>query len=235
MQYVAVSGGADSVAMALLMHERGEEFELLFSDSGAELPEVFWLIPRLAGYLGKTLNVTAGSTFFEYLIMHDYSLPTQSSRWCTRVLKSVPQDAWLAKAGNAENVCIGIRADEPRRLKHWPTQGWEIRHPLNEVGMGKLDVLALCEKHGMLNPVYQWRTNTSCFCCPFQRASDWRGLLRHHPTLFKVAEEWEEQSVARGRQTWRERQRLIEIRQARDDQVSMFDDPDDEPCLICSL
>lgn len=35
---IAVSGGCDSIAMALLAHERGEDFDLLFADTGAELP-----------------------------------------------------------------------------------------------------------------------------------------------------------------------------------------------------
>ena len=235
MQYVAVSGGKDSVAMALLMHERGEEFELMFSDSGAELPEVFWLLPRLAKYLGRPLHVTAGASLFQWLIVHDYSLPSAWGRWCTRELKSVPQDAWLERAGNAESVCVGIRADEPRRIKDWATKGWTIRRPLVDAGLGREEVYALCRKHGLLNPIYDWRTSTSCFCCPFQRISDWRGLLSHHPTLYKVAEEWEEQAAERGKHRWRQSGTLREMREARDDQLGMFDEPDAEPCLICAL
>ncbi len=34
MNYVAVSGGADSTALALLLWERGEDFEMVFSDTG---------------------------------------------------------------------------------------------------------------------------------------------------------------------------------------------------------
>ncbi len=48
MKYVAVSGGADSTALALLMHERGEEFEMVFADTGAELPETYYTLARLA-------------------------------------------------------------------------------------------------------------------------------------------------------------------------------------------
>lgn len=57
---VTVSGGADSTAVALLMYERGEDFELLFSDTGAELPEVYYLLPRLAETVGKPLHVVSG-------------------------------------------------------------------------------------------------------------------------------------------------------------------------------
>jgi 3'-phosphoadenosine 5'-phosphosulfate sulfotransferase (PAPS reductase)/FAD synthetase len=37
--YVSLSGGADSTALAILLKERGEEFEMVFADTGAELPE----------------------------------------------------------------------------------------------------------------------------------------------------------------------------------------------------
>lgn len=38
---MAFSGGKDSTAMAVLLAERGEDFELLFTPTGNELPELF--------------------------------------------------------------------------------------------------------------------------------------------------------------------------------------------------
>jgi hypothetical protein len=236
LRYIACSGGADSVAMALLWYERGIDFELLFSDSGAELPETFWTLPRLAKYVGKPLHVVVGGTFFQHLVAYNYQPPTHHTRWCTRVLKAVPQNRWL-KAQGAESVCIGIRADEPQRQKKWATDGWDIEWPLVEASMGKQDVLAMCRKHDMLNPVYEWRSHLSCFCCPMQKLSDWRGMLQHHPTLYVVTESWEQLCRAddptrtgflNGAHT------LAELRQAKAEQVSMFDEPEGAPCLVCS-
>ncbi len=74
-------------------------------------------------------------------------------------------------------------------------------------------------KYDLLNPVYAWRSNVSCFCCPMQRKSDWQGLLKHHPELFAVAEEWERQSICMGDQfesksqcTWNDDYSLCELR-----------------------
>lgn len=60
--------------------------------------------------------------------------------------------------------------------------------------MDKKDVFELCKKYDLLNPVYTWRSTVSCFCCFFQRKSDWLGLLKYHPELFKLAEQWEKQA-----------------------------------------
>jgi len=60
IKQVCISAGADSTALALLLYERGEDFEMVFSDTGAELPEVYWLLPRIAQYTGKKLTVVSG-------------------------------------------------------------------------------------------------------------------------------------------------------------------------------
>lgn len=197
MKYIAVSGGADSTALALLSWERGEDFEMVFSDTGAELPEVYWLLPRLAQTVGKSLHVVNNGSFFQHLVAYGYMLPGPRCRWCTRLLKQVPQDRFFEAQG-AEEVAIGIRADEPRRLhiNEKPRHGkHKFVYPLAEAGMGKKDVKELCKKYDLLNPVYEWRTNVSCFCCFFQRGTDWYGLMKHHPTLYAVAQEWEKQSI----------------------------------------
>jgi len=238
MRYVAVSGGADSTAMALLLHERGENFEMVFSDTGAELPEVYWMLPKLAETVGKKLHVVSGGSFFQHLVSYGYLLPAPRVRWCTRVLKQAPQDRYFKGVG-AEEVCVGIRADEPQRLydKTRPRAGkYRSIYPLANAGMGKKDVLRLCGKYDLLNPAYQWRTNVSCFCCFFQRKRDWLGLAKHHPDLFRVAEMWEEMSQKQTEKgfTWRRGHTLKHLREADEAQLLLWPEPEEEPCVICT-
>lgn len=236
---VAVSGGADSTAMALLLHERDElkDVDLLFSDTGAELPEVYWLLPRLAAYVGRPLHVVSGGSFFSHLVGYNYMLPGVKLRWCTRVLKQAPQD-YFAMKNEVTEVMIGIRADEPRRQKRWsPRHGVaEFTWPLVKAGLGKEEVRALCLTHDLLNPVYHWRSSVSCFCCPFQRKADWLGMLKHHPTLFKVAEEWEAQALRTGEKgyTWAHWP-LKMLRENDEEQLRLWPEPREEPCVICTL
>lgn len=241
MKYICVSGGADSTAMALLLWERGEDFEMVFSDTGAELPEVYWLLPRLAQYTGKKLTVVSNGSFFQHLNEYGFKLPGPRKRWCTRILKEAPQDRYF-EAIKAEQVAIGIRADEPNRLNRKPRYGnQEFIYPCADAGMGKKDVIALCRKHDMLNPVYEWRSNVSCFCCFFQRVSDWRGLMKNHPSLYAIAEEWEKQAQKADPNnltwgyTWRKGCTLEAMRKADEQQLRLWPEPEGEPCLICTL
>ncbi len=234
-RFYAISGGADSTAMVLLAHERGEDFEMVFADTGAELPETYWLIPRLQKYVGKQLTVVSNGTFFQHLVYHGFLLPSFYARWCTNHLKIKPQRQFLVGM-NPEAVGVGIRADERRRMDGYAKAEYPCDFPLIEAGMDKRNVLAMCRKHGLLSPAYDWRSNTSCFCCPFQRLQDWRGLLKHHPDLFALAEDWETQSergVEKG-YTWiAHGKTLKDLREASERQLELWPDSDEEACTIC--
>jgi 3'-phosphoadenosine 5'-phosphosulfate sulfotransferase (PAPS reductase)/FAD synthetase len=243
LNYVCVSGGKDSAAQALLLHEQGVDFELLFSDTGAELPETYYILPRLAMYLRKKLVVISNGPFFQWLNHFGYILPSPRMRWCTKQLKMNPQINFLKKS-EAESVYVGIRADEAQRarLDVFSKGQWEYKYPLLEAGMGKKDVLALCRKHDMLSPAYEWRSSTSCFCCPFQRKNDWRGLMVRHPDLFALSEDWELQCKLTNEMkgtgkgyTWIEGVTLGQFRDMVDRQVTFdwLDEPEEEACTIC--
>ena len=170
--YVSVSGGADSTAVALLLWERREDFTMIFADTGAELPEVYWLLPRLAEKVGKELVVVSNGGMFRHIVNQGYLLPHPKARWCTRLLKVMPIKKHFGDT--VVSVAVGIRADEKRRtsVANVYPKNQKARFPLVDAGYGKEDVMAICKKHDLLNSVYNWRTNVSCFCCPMQRKSD---------------------------------------------------------------
>jgi 3'-phosphoadenosine 5'-phosphosulfate sulfotransferase (PAPS reductase)/FAD synthetase len=235
LKYVSFSGGADSTALAIYLKDKGEEFGLVFADTGAELPETYWIVPRVARQLGVKLVVVSGPTMFERLSNRRFMLPGCRIRWCTRELKQEPlNNHWQA----GDVVCLGIRADEDHRArtpKNAPN-GVEYIWPLVEANMGKSDVLKLCESRGLLNPCYEWRSSCSCFCCPFQRKSDWLNMLDRHPDLYALAEEWEYQCRLFSPVTcftWSDRWSLRELREADEAQLAMLTEPREEACSIC--
>jgi len=222
--YVSFSGGADSTALAIYLADKGEEFTLLMADTGAELPETYWIAPRVARELGKPLVVVSGPTFFQRLTAWGFYLPSFSSRWCTRELKIAPLDAFGGRGG----AFLGICADEDQRMPN-------AKRPLVDAGIGKKEARALCESRGLLSPAYKWRTSTSCFCCPFQSPWDWWHLSKEHPDLFALAEEWEQQSMAnsQSRHMWSEGFSLRQVREAAESQIEIFPEPRAEACAIC--
>jgi len=163
MNYVHISGVKDSTAMAILLHEDGLEFELVFADTGAELPETLWTVSRVARVLGKKLNVVSNGTFYQRLVSLRYFLPDMNVRWCTQSLKVVPLQRLCNKPENT--IYIGYRADEPNRLNPKKEKmPWiaEKRFPLVEKGLGREDVMRICAKYDLLNPAYKWRSSVSC-------------------------------------------------------------------------
>lgn len=227
MRYLSVSGGADSTATALLLWERGEDFEMVFSDTGAELPETYYMLSSLARKVNKRLTVVSNGSFFQWLTCYEYLLPSPFARWCTRILKQKPLDAICSK------MSMGIRADEPRRIR-----GKE--YPLVDAGYGKKEVIELCSKHNLLNPVYKWRKTVSCFCCVFQNKFDWLGLWKHHPSLYTLAEQWERESMGRGRNGFFDPNgkyimTLKKLRESDDSQIKLWPDSEEQPCLICTI
>lgn len=231
-EYVSFSGGADSTAVALLLHERGVEFELVFSDTSCELPETLWFIPRFARQIGHKLIVLSNGSFYQHLANYGFMIPSRHARWCTRLLKQKPMNAFFTLPNTL--VHIGIRADEAHRIRTKGDYKHDVSYPLVEAGMDKRAASALCKKYAALNPIYSWRSNCSCFCCPFQRVGDWRGLHKHHPDFFGLAEEWERLSMERSNGfTWAQGRTLRQIRLAQESHLCLFPEPEGEPCLIC--
>jgi len=221
-EFVDISGGCDSTALALYMADKGADFELAFADTGAEFPETYHTVTRVARHIGKKLAVACGGTFYQKLATFGFFLPSMKGRWCTRSLKVMPLE-YLEGTHH-----IGITADEAHRMP-------EKSRPLVGAGICREDARKMVKKAGLLNPIYLWRSSCSCFCCPFQRRGDWKGLLANHPDLFRLAEQWEEESILNSQgHTWVKGHRLSEIRKGEEGQLRLWPEPE-EPCVICRI
>ena len=71
----------------------------------------------------------------------------------------------------------------------------------------------------------------------FQRVNDWRGLRKHHPVLYAIAEEWERQAIDMTEKgyTWRRGYNLESMRKMDESQLVFWPEPDEEPCLLCNI
>ena len=95
---VAFSGGKDSTALALRLHEKGIPFDLLYTPTGNELPGVRSHIDAVAQYTGARLIMPEAPTLVE-LITENRCLPNWRMRFCTPAIKidhtGVPK-RWLS-------------------------------------------------------------------------------------------------------------------------------------------
>ena len=232
---VAFSGGKDSSALALYLHnpERWRralgktglpprapltEAEYVFCDTGTELDETYEYLDRLEAYLGKPIQrlhaeAPPGETPFDHhLRLYGGFLPSAQMRWCTRKLKLEPYERYV---GDDPVVSyVGIRGDEPDRVGYISTKP-NIRSvfPFKEDGIVKEDVYRILDESGVGMPdYYSWRSRSGCYFCFYQRRSEWVGLMENHPHLFEKAKGYEKHDPATGESyTWSGTESLEEL------------------------
>jgi len=136
---VAFSGGKDSSALAIYLHDPErwrralgkkcdkpraplEDPEYVFCDTGTELAETYDYLDQLEAYLGRPIRRLQArvprtkpgedekTPFDHYLELYGGFLPSPNMRWCTRMLKIKPYEDYIEDDPVVSYV--GIRADE---------------------------------------------------------------------------------------------------------------------------
>ena len=191
---LGLSGGKDSAALAIYIKRKyphvHEKVEYFFSDTGAELKEVYDFLDKLEAYLGKEIiRLSSGRDFDHWLRIYNGFLPSAKSRWCTREMKIVPFERFV---GNDSVVSyIGIRADENREGYISQKENIKAVFPFVEDGIVREDVFRMLEETVGIPEYYRWRSRSGCYFCFFQRQGEWLGLKRNHPELFEKAKSYE--------------------------------------------
>lgn len=257
---LGLSGGKDSAALAVYLKDNypkiHKKVEYFFSDTGAELREVYDFLDKLEAYLGKKIiRLSSGKDFVHWLKLHNNYLPSPRQRWCTRTMKIKPFEAYV---GNDKAISyIGIRADENREGYISNKETIKAVFPFIEDGLIRNDIFQILEHSVGIPEYYKWRSRSGCYFCFFQRQDEWLGLKRNHPDLFEKAKAIEQKS-GKG-YTWVEGKTLDEVvarakerekkqkttKKATDKGCERWqemlcskdedDDPEDQACLICSL
>lgn len=253
---LGISGGKDSAALAIYMRDKIPEMEYFFTDTGAELPEVYDYLDTLEAYLGKAITRLMPNGDFDHLLKkYNNFLPSPNTRWCTREMKIRPFEEWV---GNDEAITyVAIRADEDRDGYRSTKANIKARFPFKEDGIVRLDIERILMNSGVGYPAYyEWRSRSGCYFCFFQRKNEWISLAERHPDLFERAKKYEKVHTSAGDQfTWSQGETLEQlVARANDiralinarknvtsrirwqEQLANLDDEDGhEPCLICSL
>jgi 3'-phosphoadenosine 5'-phosphosulfate sulfotransferase (PAPS reductase)/FAD synthetase len=186
---VALSGGKDSSAMALLLQEREpRNYSFVCTPTGDEFDDMVCHWQNLAKMLGAPLLPISGGHSLSGLIRNYEALPNWRARWCTRQLKIEPFMDLLVQNAPAVSY-VGLRADEPERQGglYDDLPGVEMRFPLRDWEMTKADVWSYLEGRGIDVP-----RRTDCARCFFQTLGEWWILWRDHPEIYADAENQEE-------------------------------------------
>lgn len=174
--FVAMSGGIDSTALALAMPDATP----LFTDTGDEFSEVIEHIEKFERVTGRKvvrvpLPVIDGKsmTLPDY-IQHAKFFPNHRARYCTRMFKIEPMNAYLQSELPAR-LCIGLRADEPEELRvgnltEMPEL--ELCYPMREWGWTRRDAVMKCMEYGLLPRYNPAMARGGCKGCFYKRKSE---------------------------------------------------------------
>lgn len=169
---IAFSGGRTSAYMLYHIAEANggipDRCEVTFQNTGREMPEtldfvaecgsrwgvpIVWLEYRAAAPWFEIVSHNSAARNgepFEALIEKRKFLPNQNSRFCTTELKIRTAKRYLRSLGwDYWTNCIGIRADEPSRIRPEGVRDkerWTTWQPLNHAGIGKSHVSAFWER-----------------------------------------------------------------------------------------
>ena len=257
---LGLSGGKDSTALAIYMHDKVPDMEYFFCDTHEELPEVYEYLDKIKARLGiKITYLSAERGFEHWLDIFNGFLPSAKMRWCTRQLKLNPFEMYV---GDEDVISyVGIRADEDRDGYISTKPNIKAVFPFKEDGLVKDDIISILEDSGIGMPkYYDWRSRSGCYFCFFQRKYEWVKLAEVHPDLFEKARQFEQEHSDGRTFTWNENETLDELIARKDLIIAdheramkrkkasapnkpltevfasvLDDEDDDEPCLVCHL
>lgn len=204
--YVASwSGGKDSTASIILAHEHQEPLDLIifsevmFDDNtSGELPEHIEFIHRTIerfrewGYTTKILR--SDKTYMECFnhriknskhpnrIGKKRGFPLSGMCVINRDCKVRPIREFNKKHPQAVHY-VGIAVDEPKRLARVNVKREQVSL-LEKYKLTESDAYALCDKYGMLSPIYGFTKRGGCWFCPNARRGELRHLYDCHRNLW---------------------------------------------------
>ncbi|MEM1657808.1 MAG: phosphoadenosine phosphosulfate reductase family protein [Candidatus Jordarchaeales archaeon] len=200
---VAFSGGKDSLATLLLVRKAlGENFKVLFVDTGVEFPETVAYTERLVRELGLDLLEEKVDKEVFWKLVEEFGPPGRDYRHCCKGIKLGPMTRLIKE--NFPEGCltfIGQRSYEsearykepkisinpwvPGQIAAYPIKNWTALHVW----------LYIFREGAAYNPLYEEGFNRiGCWTCPASKLYEIEILKEKHGELYNmlvgVLEEW---------------------------------------------
>jgi hypothetical protein len=204
MKYIALcSFGKDSLASVLLALEHGEPLdevlycEVMFDEhTSGEVPEhrafiYERAIPELKAAGAKITVIKSEKNFvdlFSTQIIRGKSVgkirawPLCGKCYVQRDCKSRQLERYKKSLGEITQY-IGLARGEDDRIAR--LEGDNYVSILTKYGIDEDGARAICERHGLLSPIYEFAPRNGCFFCPNAKYKERRHLYEQHPDLWR--------------------------------------------------
>ena len=192
----SVSGGKDSIAMALRLWELGYKFTIVSVFTEFEFPRIKQQVFKLIDLTGlshiilETPKGTWDKWFYGKITRGKLKGHVRGVRFVLNKrlpncwYKREAKDKLLRKINREFDIIyIGIKYDERNRVRKKP----KFKYPLVEWKWTKKDVEKYLKEKGFWIKEYELFPHTGCFLCPYQTKRAWLNLKTHYPELFKIA------------------------------------------------
>ncbi len=194
---LSYGGGINTVAlMVVLVQEKLPLDEVVFADTGGEVPETYGYLKISREYLDRrgipfriVLTRKRGSDDLYDSSWQRKVIPSALWRWSTRDFKVRPIYRYYRSLGLHVNQYMGIAYDEIERMKDSRAPFVTNLYPLVDRKISRAGCAEIIVKAGLPLPV-----KSGCFFCPFNSLERWRWLHQTHRDLFLRAVELEENS-----------------------------------------
>lgn len=185
------SGGKDSQVVLDLCTRAipPENFEVIYSDTGYELPPSLKLYQDIIEHYQKLYPELKFSIAKNHASVLSYwdkiGTPSDTHRWCCAVMKTAPLYRMLKTEDNKQAKVLtfdGVRAEESTRRSGYSRIGKGVKHdtvinarPILYWNTSEI-FLYLFKYNLPINPAYrQGMTRVGCLVCPF--ANEWNEML----------------------------------------------------------
>ena len=177
------SGGKDSQVVLDLVTRAipSTAFEVIYSDTGYELPPSLELYGEVKRYYGERFPSLKFSIARNHESVFNYwdkiGTPSDTHRWCCSVMKTAPLYRMLKVDGNKQARVLtfdGVRAEESTRRSTYERIGKGVKHstvvnasPI--LNWSTIEIFLYLLGHNLpINPAYRKGvTRVGCVICPF--------------------------------------------------------------------
>ncbi|HCP04640.1 MAG TPA: hypothetical protein DIT61_14205 [Pseudomonas sp.] len=169
---ISFSGGIGSAISALVAHEKGIDFNLIFADTLIEDEDLYRFADEIAEAVGKPIiRVVDGRTPWDVYIDSRWIGNTRTAH-CSTELKTKPVMAWLEENANPDDpLVLGMGWSEMDRIER-AQRNWAPRPVvslLNEYGIEPPEYDLILNRYGIRKPrLYKMgfsHNNCGGFCC----------------------------------------------------------------------